>query len=133
MRDGFAFQKQRTPEYLHKYQLAIDDRVTLQRSDQTDSGNRPLCTWQSLPPAIQSVPPPGIHTLSLDPEHKIPPVSFTCFCKVFEPILLSRFMFQLQDQLSPSLFDFLPSEKHTIAPRSSTLVSPPPVLWHLLI
>lgn len=42
MQDGFAFQKQRTPEYLHKYQLAIDDRVTLQRSDQTDSGNRPL-------------------------------------------------------------------------------------------
>lgn len=27
MQDGFAFQKQRTPEYLHKYQLAIDDRV----------------------------------------------------------------------------------------------------------
>lgn len=40
---------------------------------------------------------------------KFRPVSLTsCFCKVFEKILLSRLMFQLQDKFSPRLYGFLP-------------------------
>ena len=40
---------------------------------------------------------------------KFRPISLTsCFCKVFERILLSRLLFRLRDKLSPRLFGFLP-------------------------
>ena len=50
---------------------------------------------------IVPIPKPG--------SNKFRPISLTsCFCKVFERILLSRLMFRLQDKLSPRLYGFLP-------------------------
>ena len=55
--------------------------------------------WTSS--TIVPIPKPGTD--------KFRPISLTsCFCKVLEHVLLTRFMFRLQDKLSPYLYGFLP-------------------------
>ncbi|XP_064110238.1 uncharacterized protein LOC135218023 [Macrobrachium nipponense] len=70
-------------------------------------GNPLLCLCLGYVPlawthsTIVPVPKPGTD--------KFRPISLTsCFCKVFERILLSRLMFRLQDKLSSRIYGFLP-------------------------